>query len=216
MEPEEVRRFQKMLLQRKRELEESLRFLEEQMRTPLVESLQELSLYDNHPADVGSETFERGKDLALLNSLVLDLERVKAALDRIGEGSYGYCACCGREIPRARLEVLPEADLCQDCARKGTETARRRPVEEQVVGPPFGEFFPGRERVIYDGQDIWQELAHTAEHTLQSESGSYYGPLDLEEEGKWGEKVEAIPHYKDNGIYCKDPGVEDDQEPRPL
>ena len=45
------------------------------------------------------------------------LEEIKAALKRIEEGTYGMCTNCGKQIAEARLEALPWATLCIDCAR---------------------------------------------------------------------------------------------------
>lgn len=40
-----------------------------------------------------------------------------AALDRLDRGVYGTCLRCGTPIPPARLELVPEADLCVACAQ---------------------------------------------------------------------------------------------------
>ncbi len=40
-----------------------------------------------------------------------------AALDRLDRGEYGTCRRCGEPIPAARLELVPEADLCVACAQ---------------------------------------------------------------------------------------------------
>ncbi len=45
-----------------------------------------------------------------------DLNRIKAAVGRIDEGEYGYCAECGDEIAERRLEVDPMAERCIKCA----------------------------------------------------------------------------------------------------
>jgi RNA polymerase-binding transcription factor DksA len=47
----------------------------------------ELSMYDNHPADIASETFERGKDIALLENDELRLRRIREALKAMDEGT---------------------------------------------------------------------------------------------------------------------------------
>jgi len=41
---------------------------------------------------------------------------IDAALKRIEEGDYGYCAECDEEIPEKRLEVDPAAPRCIKCA----------------------------------------------------------------------------------------------------
>jgi RNA polymerase-binding transcription factor DksA len=38
-----------------------------------------------------------------------------AALRRIEDGTYGYCAICDRMIPHERLAVMPETMYCISC-----------------------------------------------------------------------------------------------------
>lgn len=76
------------------------------------DSLQELSSYDQHPADVGTETFEREKDLTILGSIEGELADVEHALQRLDAGTYGTCEACGKPIPDERLEALPATRFC--------------------------------------------------------------------------------------------------------
>jgi len=46
------------------------------------------------------------------------LEVVELALARIRDGSYGICASCGKPIGAKRLEAMPEAESCIECAEK--------------------------------------------------------------------------------------------------
>src|SRR5690606_9816792 len=101
------------LLEEKRRLEERLKKnrnfgLEQGMN----DSIGELSGYDNHPGDIGTELYERGKDLALNEEDETRLKRINQALDRMERGEYGICAACGREIPVERLEAVPETAYC--------------------------------------------------------------------------------------------------------
>ena len=41
---------------------------------------------------------------------------IRAALQRIADGTYGTCANCDAEIAPARLKALPTATLCINCA----------------------------------------------------------------------------------------------------
>lgn len=43
------------------------------------------------------------------------LEQVKAALQRMASGGYGYCVECEEDIDFARLQARPEAPFCIDC-----------------------------------------------------------------------------------------------------
>jgi RNA polymerase-binding protein DksA len=78
------------------------------------DALSELSLADQHPADLGTEMFEREKDLSIAERIDAELTDIERALKRIDEGTYGICEACGRPIGRARLEARPEARFCVD------------------------------------------------------------------------------------------------------
>jgi RNA polymerase-binding transcription factor DksA len=45
-----------------------------------------------------------------------EIARIRAALQRIRDGSYGECVRCGKQISAERLNVLPETPFCKDCA----------------------------------------------------------------------------------------------------
>ena len=76
------------------------------------ENLSELSSADQHQADVGTETFEREKDLSILEQVEAELADVAHALERLEEGTYGTCEACGKPIGEERLEALPAARFC--------------------------------------------------------------------------------------------------------
>lgn len=90
------------------------------------DSLSELSTVDQHPADVGSETFERTKDLSVQEDVEGRLEDVARALEKLGDGTYGTCEVCGEAIPDERLEAVPAARYCvrHQAAREGAVAGR--------------------------------------------------------------------------------------------
>ncbi len=69
----------------------------------------ELSHYDQHPADLGSDTFEREKDQSILEELEHDLAEIEAALQRVDEGTYGIDEVTGDPIDPERLDAFPTA-----------------------------------------------------------------------------------------------------------
>jgi DnaK suppressor protein len=78
----------------------------------------ELADYDQHPADDGTETHEQELDETTDMMLAAEAENVETALGRLASGDYGKCVDCGKDIPRARLEAIPEAIRCiEDQAR---------------------------------------------------------------------------------------------------
>ena len=72
--------------------------------------------YDPNFADSSQVTAERGEAEALAGELRDALAEVEQALHRLDEGTYGNCDVCGRPIAAARLEAMPAARLCIDCA----------------------------------------------------------------------------------------------------
>ncbi|GAA4070748.1 TraR/DksA family transcriptional regulator [Amphibacillus indicireducens] len=72
----------------------------------------ELSDYDNHPGDQGTELFEREKDLAISAHEVAELKMINHALERIQNDQYGRCETCGEEIDLERLKARPESNHC--------------------------------------------------------------------------------------------------------
>lgn len=115
----------------------------------------ELSTNDNHPADLGSEMFERGKDIALLENEEQLLEKVTFALDRIHDEDFGICHDCGKPIPFARLQAVPYTLYCVKHAID--QAKNNRPVEEQFLTPPFGRTsLDDQDQTGFDGEDAWQ------------------------------------------------------------
>jgi|TARA_B100002003_G_C13665829_1_gene337596 RNA polymerase-binding transcription factor DksA len=53
---------------------------------------------------------------ALEQTAILEAQHIKAAIERIDAGSYGECAKCGDNINPERLEILPYATECINCA----------------------------------------------------------------------------------------------------
>lgn len=124
------------------------------------ESTGELSAYDNHPADYGTEMYERSKDLGLLEITRQQIAEIEEAQIAITEGSYGYCHNCGQSIPEKRLMAIPRTLLCLRCKREQEDQdSHDRPIEEEVLAPPFGRTFTeGDDNVIFDGEDAWEAV----------------------------------------------------------
>jgi DnaK suppressor protein len=71
-----------------------------------------------HPADLGTDNYEQEFTLGLLQSQENALADIADALDRVDKGTFGKCEECGVAIPKGRLQTLPHARHCVDCARK--------------------------------------------------------------------------------------------------
>ena len=140
----------------------------------LRESTKELSSYDNHPADMGSETFELEKQFALSKHSARQIDEAKAAMERMKRGDYGFCEFCGKEIEFERLDAIPEARLCIECEEKRKAEVEDmeydRPVEQDLLETPFHRTLPKDDNVAYDGEDALQDT---------QKYGSSSGPQDI-------------------------------------
>jgi DnaK suppressor protein len=103
----------------------SLRDQLEDERTRLVGQLKEMGRgpggtlsFDEGFADSGQVTAERGEVDALAGTLLETLQEIEDALDKFAAGTYGQCESCGKTIAKARLEAMPAARLCIECASK--------------------------------------------------------------------------------------------------
>lgn len=67
-------------------------------------------------ADVASDAIDRTLLTALGAQDARRLQQIDNALDRIYQGKYGRCFKCGKEIPEDRLEAIPWALMCIQCA----------------------------------------------------------------------------------------------------
>lgn len=88
----------------------------EDSKSSLRDYHHELTVFDNHPADVASEDFMRNLDAAVRENDANIIGQIQNAISRIDRGEYEHCTNCGRRISEARLEALPYADTCSKCA----------------------------------------------------------------------------------------------------
>ena len=73
-----------------------------------------------------TEAFELEKRMALERRLTEVLAEVEHALKKYEAGTYGICDLCGRPIEPARLEALPQVNLCLECKARQSKNARSR------------------------------------------------------------------------------------------
>ena len=98
-------------------------------------------------ADVGENSESDIQDdieFALIQMKAETLARIAAALNRLEEGTYGYCYECGGEITEQRLRVLPFAARCRDCEEaRETERTRERVLAARSKAVSLSGTSPG-------------------------------------------------------------------------
>ncbi|WP_366924653.1 TraR/DksA C4-type zinc finger protein [Metallumcola ferriviriculae] len=219
---ENLDHYRKKLLAAKKQAKQEIRNINEGgLSNSFKDSTSELSSYDNHPADSGTETFERSKDFALRETSRIWLSKIDNALKNIDEGTYGNCAKCHQPIAKERLDVEPETDLCIECRRdsEGHGNPDVRPVEEKVISMPYGgepgDVLGDADQIEYDGEDTWQDAMQYTEHAERARAGAYYGGADENENIGQVEPVEGIPYFRgaDGVIYEDVYGLDDESAP---
>jgi len=142
-------------------------------------SAGELSNYDNHPADLGTELFQ----LEMNNALKVHEENImmdiKDALKRIDKGIYGICDNCGNEIPYERLEVHPYAKMCIRCQESFEKAPLRqnkgRAAEELVIDAPLGrKYLNQQEDDEHEGMDQFRDLMKYGSSDSPQDLGGFH------------------------------------------
>lgn len=68
---------------------------------------------DNAASDMeASEESDHDRVSAIVDELKIQVASIEKALERVADGSYGFCSVCGTMIDTDRLSVVPTATLC--------------------------------------------------------------------------------------------------------
>jgi DnaK suppressor protein len=70
------------------------------------------------PIDMTKEAVDRDIAVQILDRETALIRRLRSAIDRIDDGSYGICLECEEEIARKRLKAIPWAELCISCQER--------------------------------------------------------------------------------------------------
>jgi DnaK suppressor protein len=95
--------------------------LQEEMRQLLDEAGKTVSemTSDNtnfpDPNDRATQESDRSFELRIRDRERRLINKIREALERIENGTFGICEVCGDEISEARLKVRPVTTLCIDC-----------------------------------------------------------------------------------------------------
>ncbi len=100
-------RFRDLLLEERTRVTDAIEYLQKENAGSLEEEVPETG-----QADTATVTVDREMDYSLEENSAHVLKEIDAALERIGDGSYGKCVRCGKPIGVDRLEARPYATLC--------------------------------------------------------------------------------------------------------
>ncbi|SER37571.1 transcriptional regulator, TraR/DksA family [Gracilibacillus ureilyticus] len=108
MDQEIIDRCRNILTERKEEIIQK----NEESALALDEEVGELTTFNNHPADLGTELYERERDFTLESYREQELEEINRALEAMDEGTYHLCVECGKQIEEERLLAVPTTRYC--------------------------------------------------------------------------------------------------------
>jgi RNA polymerase-binding protein DksA len=114
----DLKNFEERLLEERKKLLGQLGYLERTLNKTQRDSAGDLSAYSFHMADMGTDAMEREKAFLFASSEGRLLYELDQALRRLYRNEYGICASCGKEIGKARLEAIPQANYCVSCQEK--------------------------------------------------------------------------------------------------
>ncbi|HHV60405.1 MAG TPA: conjugal transfer protein TraR [Clostridiaceae bacterium] len=171
--------FKRILTEKKYEIENVVESMEKHgMSEQGQDSSNELSNYDNHPAELGTQLFTLEMNNALKTHEEHIIYEIDEALKRIEKNTYGKCAFCGREIDRERLEAVPYARLCKACEdNKEIDKdflIKNRPNEELVLDAPMGrKYLNQQEDDEHEGLDQFNDLMKYGSADSPQDLGGY-------------------------------------------
>lgn len=163
MKKEKIKYFKEKLLKAR---EEQIHLLEnrEENREESIEFLDnELSSYDNHPADSGTEMYMMEQEGAYKEQIESVIREIDASLEDIKNGNYGICNNCNKKIREERLELIPYVKSCVGCS--GDENVLNEDSEnknKKYESLPYDNFAlepnNDKDNVGYDKEDIFKEI----------------------------------------------------------
>jgi len=118
MKKRDLEKFRKVLLKQQKELEEKLE--------GKVEHLDASGDHFPDPTDRASAESDRNFDIRVKDRERKLILKIKEAMKRIEDGTFGICEDCEEPIDLKRLEARPVTTLCIDCkiAREREEKMR--------------------------------------------------------------------------------------------
>jgi len=105
----------KFLEKQEKKLKEKRKKIKEYLKNFSVANWESEKFYPDEEAD---EVEEFLKDLPLEERMKQKYKEIERALRKIKKGTYGICEKCKKAISKKRLNLLPEARFCKNCAKK--------------------------------------------------------------------------------------------------
>jgi DnaK suppressor protein len=103
----DLARYKKRLEEMKAQYAHLVRYLSDEVKTPE----ESANAYSQHQAEAATDDSTRSISLQVSDEELKVLRQIERALEKIEDGTYGKCDISGEEIPTARLEAIPYANM---------------------------------------------------------------------------------------------------------
>ncbi|HIJ54261.1 MAG TPA: hypothetical protein HPP66_14090 [Planctomycetes bacterium] len=150
LKPAEIQRYKALLLAKQEEILRNVKAMEQQS---LLREMGEMSNVLKDITDAGAVNFEVENILGLMDSERKLLSQIDEALQRIENGRYGICEGSGELILRKRLNAIPWAKYCVDCANKVEKGLVRGETSFGRSGYDYGT---DEEDDLNNGESAWR------------------------------------------------------------
>ncbi|WP_392486379.1 TraR/DksA C4-type zinc finger protein [Haloimpatiens sp. FM7315] len=183
--------FKNKLLKQKKDVESFLRKAKEDNLAGTNRDMEnELSNYDNHPADAAGNLYDKERGLAIKDHEISLMNKIDEALEDIQKGVYGKCKMCGKEIIKDRLEFIPYAKYCALCQKQISSKIPSQNIgtseEDGLLNKPFGYGYNDfKDKVEFDAEDSYQSVERF--NRIKNMNENYY-----EDDDEYVEFVERI------------------------
>lgn len=111
----DLNKYKSTLLQKREQIKENIQRLEGESSGRDRLSRETAKQDFEGGGDAALEAQARNQSAAMIGNLRDMLASIDEALQSIEDGTYGICEICGKNIPKKRLEALPEATMCTEC-----------------------------------------------------------------------------------------------------
>ncbi|GLI37780.1 RNA polymerase-binding protein DksA [Geobacter hydrogenophilus] len=95
-------------------LNDEIRSLQEEAGKTVSEMTVDSTSFPD-PTDRATQESDRNFELRIRDRERKLINKIREALERIDDGSFGTCEVCGEDISEARLKARPVTTLCIDC-----------------------------------------------------------------------------------------------------
>ncbi|QAT61540.1 MULTISPECIES: TraR/DksA C4-type zinc finger protein [Tissierellales] len=202
MNKEKIEHYKKLLGSEKKKVEKIIERMEYSDDSSSMERYySELSFYDNHPGDLGTEMFMMEQDKGMKDKLNDTLKEIEVSESKLYNDKFGLCDNCGRKIEDERLEIIPYANLCAECSKKKALSDEEKIFETKPES--MKSFFPANgDKVEFDSEDSYQAVDryNRVKNDPSFSTGDYRGMLDEDDTGTVEEVEKISEEYYKKGL----------------